>query len=154
MNGFTVIQRDFCTIYPIYLNSEIVQSSREVTCSARIGAVCLIASRKPTGATETVYEFYIGPWTKVRSDPVWSRCSATPGLRQVYIVSRAAIRIPTCLLRGPYPLIFQDEHKIVIDTSYMRSWYDKCASTGCWIISTCGERGEIFGWKFSSPDKI
>lgn len=77
--------------------------------------MCLIAFRKPTGAAETVYEFYMR-WTKVR--PVWSRCSATPGPRQVYIVSRAAVPIPTRPLCGSYPLIFRDEYKIVIDTSH------------------------------------
>jgi len=113
MNEFTVIQCDLYTIYSIYLNRRD-RSVRVAKSRARrrlCVAVCLTDSRKPTGAAETVYEFYKGLWTKVRSDPVWSRCSATPGPRQVYIVSRAAVRIPTCLLCVLYPLISRYEYE-------------------------------------------
>jgi hypothetical protein len=82
--------------------------------------VRLTTSRKYTDAAKTVYEFYISLWTKVCSDPVRSRCSTTPGPRQVYIVSRA--RIPTRLPCGPhlpcYAALISCQHKIVIDTSH------------------------------------
>lgn len=99
----------------------IFKETRWVACDTMI-VTRLTACRKSTGAAETAYEFYIGPWTKIRSNPVWSRCSATPGPRQVYIVSR--VGRPSVPPHACYtaPTLFRCAHVLAWDRNRYVVW--------------------------------